>query len=322
MQAKGQRSIVEDEDWDQADYEYSLDFRRQIKAKCMKYDIPIQIIRESTFALSRLHQSFRRGLTPISDRAWNLATAIYYKAGGKPWRLSTAREGVCYIGLSFKKAEAGKQSKTACCAAQMFLDSGDGIVFMGDRGPWYSPDDHQFHLSKEAAEKLLSGVLSTYERLEGKRLSEIFLHSRSEISANEFEGYFAACPTGVKLVGIRVRPDSGLKLYRFGKMPVLRGTLWKWSESTAFLFAHGFKWRLQTYDGFYVPKPLRIDIMHGVGNIRQVSEDIFGLTKLNYNACKLGSSRPVTIDFSDAVGEILVYNPPIRDRSSKFKFYV
>ena len=322
MRAGGQQSILEDDDWDQADYAYSLDFRRQLKAKCMKYDIPIQLIRESTFTLTQGHDTPKRGLTPVSDRAWNLGTAIYYKAGGKPWKLSTAREGVCYIGLSFKKAEPRKKSKTACCAAQMFLDSGDGIVFMGDKGPWYSPDDHQFHLTKDAARRLLEGVLSTYDRLEGRELSEVFLHSRSEISREEFEGYSAACPSGVKLVGVRVRPDDGLKVYRLGKLPVLRGTLWTLNNQTAFLFAHGYKWRIQTYDGFYVPKPLRIDIMHGEGSIRQVAQDILGLTKLNYNACRLGSSKPVTIDFSDAVGEILVHNPPIKDRSSKFKFYI
>jgi hypothetical protein len=43
-------------------------------------------------------------------------------------------------------------------------------------------------------------------------------------------------------------------------------------------------------------------------DITEVTKDIFGLTKLNYNACKLGESQPVTVHFSDAVGEILVAN--------------
>jgi hypothetical protein len=34
-----------------------------------------------------------RTLTPLPDRLWNLATAFYYKCGGKPWRLATARDG-------------------------------------------------------------------------------------------------------------------------------------------------------------------------------------------------------------------------------------
>jgi hypothetical protein len=52
------------------------------------------------------------------------------------------------------------------------------------------------------------------------------------------------------------------------------------------------------------------------------SRDILGLTKLNYNACKLGDSEPVTIGFSDAVGEILVSNPRVTSPKPNFKFYI
>jgi hypothetical protein len=71
-----------------------------------------------------------------------------------------------------------------------------------------------------------------------------------------------------------------------------------------------------------VPAPLRIDIQQGCGDIVQVARDILGLTKLNYNACRLGESQPVTVKFSDAVGEILVSNPRVKNPSRKFKFYI
>ena len=48
-------------------------------------------------------------------------------------------------------------------------------------------------------------------------------------------------------------------------------------------------------------------IQQGTGDIEQVARDIFGLTKLNYNACRLGESEPLTVGFSGAVGEILAY---------------
>ncbi len=54
----------------------------------------------------------------------------------------------------------------------------------------------------------------------------------------------------------------------------------------------------------------------------QVATDILGLTKLNYNECKYGDSVPVTIGFSEAVGEILVSNPSITDPNPRFKFYI
>lgn len=178
-------------------------------------------------------------------------------------------------------------------------------------------------LTGSAANNLLSGVIGTYKELDGRALKEIFLHSRSDISKEEFAGYTKACPEGVKLVGIRVKTDrSGLRLYREGSRPVIRGTFLKLNHRTGFLWATGFKPELGTYDGWEVPAPLRIDIQHGDGDIEQIARDIMSLTKLNYNACKLGSSQPVTVGFSDAVGEILVSNPDIKHRRPQFKFYI
>lgn len=308
------------DDFNQQQYWLSVDFRRQLKARSMQFDIPLQIIRESTLRLGSKNRRGQRGLTPLSDRMWNLGTTIYYKCGGKPWRLVTARDGVCYIGIAFRRAD----DRTACCAAQMFLDTGDGVVFLGQYGPWYSPRDKQFHLTRAAARDLLSGVLETYRQLEGKQLTEVFLHSRSGISKEEFQGYQEACPRGANIVGVRVRVDRirSPRLFRTGRMPVLRGTFWKVGERTGFLWGTGFKPRLATYDGWETPLPLRIDVQHGDATVERVAQDILGLTKLNYNACHLGDAQPVTIGFSDAVGEILVANPAVSVRKPNFKYYI
>ena len=88
-------------------------------------------------------------------------------------------------------------------------------------------------------------------------LTEVFLHSRSEISVEDFRGYKAACPEDVKITGIRVRPDwPGVRFFREGTRPVVRGTFVPITESTAFLWTSGFKPELGTYDGWEVPVPL------------------------------------------------------------------
>lgn len=310
--------------FNQEQYQLSRDFRRQLKARSMQYGIPIQIIRESTLRLSDETPFGQRDLTPLSDRMWNIGTTLYYKCGGKPWRLLSARDGVCYIGIAFRRTDPSEHGDTACCAAQMFLNTGDGVVFLGEYGPWYSPTNKQFHLSKSAAQHLLQGILKTYQELEGKPLTEVFLHSRSYISNEEFEGYQEACPVGVKLVGIRVRRTrrNSPRLYRNGKMPVLRGTFWRLNERAGYLWGSGFSPRLATYKGWEAPLPLRIDIQHGDAPIERVAHDILGLTKLNYNACHLGDAEPVTVGFSDAVGEILISNPTVSYRKPNFKFYI
>ena len=101
----------------------------------MQHELPAQIIRESVLDITNKIRDGKLGANPLSDRMWNFGTGIFYKCGRKPWILGSARDGVCYIGLAYKRASGGR---TACCAAQLFLDSGDGLVFVGDFGPWYS----------------------------------------------------------------------------------------------------------------------------------------------------------------------------------------
>lgn len=284
---------------------------------------PIQILLESTLNdIAPSITSETPDKTPLSDRAWNICTTLFYKAGGKPWRLGTARDGVCYVGVVFRKTDISQGSQTACCAAQMFLDDGDGVVIRGDTGPWFSKDKG-FHLTKEAAKELLSTVLSTYSDLGGKPLKEVFLHYRAFIGAKEYEGFRAACPKDANLFCVRIRQErEQIRLYREGDWPVLRGTFLEVNDHRGYLWSTGFKPFLGTYDGSEIPVPLRIDLQYGNADIKQIATDILGLTKLNYNECKYGDANPVTIGFSDAVGEILVSNPTIKKPNPRFKYYI
>jgi len=266
-------------------YRFSPDFRRQIKARAMMFDPPIQIVRE--------------------------------------WKLSTARDGVCYVGVVFRQVPGAPDNRFAACAAQMFLDDGDGVVLRGDSGHWYSPATHQFHLSKAAAEILLRKVLAEYGEGGGKPLQEIFLHYRASIDDEEFSGFKAACPSGVRLVAVKVRTQrESVRLYREGSRPLLRGSFLKTGQGVGYLWGSGFKPWLQTYDGAETPAPVEIRVQHGDADLFQVSSDILGLTKLNYNECKLGDAQPVTIGFSEAVGEILVSNLGVKNPRSRFKYYI
>ena len=161
----------------------------------------------------------------------------------------------------------------------------------------------------------------------------MFLHSRSGIDREEYEGFLRACPPGVKLVAIRVRQDrGGLRLYRYdehpnvskrGQHPVQRGVFWQRNARHGLLFTNGFKARIATYDGFEVPVPLAITIQHGNGELLQIAKDILGLTKLNYNSCQMGEGQPITVKYSDRVGEILLANPALPPDKWKhnFKYY-
>lgn len=49
----------------------------------------------------------------LVDIAWHVATAAFYKSGGRPWKIAGMRDGVCYIGIVFKQDERAKDPRTA-----------------------------------------------------------------------------------------------------------------------------------------------------------------------------------------------------------------
>jgi len=65
-------------------------------------------------------------------------------------------------------------------------------------------------------------------------------------------------------------------------------------------------------------------VQHGQGELVQVATDILGLTKLDYNSCQLGESQPITVKYSDRIGEILLANPEVQRTlwRHNLKYYV
>ncbi len=208
-------------------YRYSKHFRRQLKARLLKDKIVTQIVRETTLTPDDFKTSFRSPIRKIEDPAtiaWKLCTTAYYKAGGKPWRLSGVRPGVCYVGLVYKQTEPNSDDPNACCAAQMFLSSGDGLVFRGAAGPWYTPSNKEYHLEKKPAAELMSLVVSEYKILhDNQDPAELFIHGRAKFDDQEWEGFQSAVPSSTNLVGVQIRDaKSELKLFSPGKYPVIR----------------------------------------------------------------------------------------------------
>ncbi len=189
--------FVEKEDADNffEEYQEALmfkpDFHNQLKARLLKHQVITQILQEDT-----LDACLRSPDEPAKDKqdpastAWNVATAIFYKTRRRPWILSDPREGVCYMGLVFKRLNRSRGGTNACCGAQMFLEDGQGMVFKGALGPWYSEDTRECHLDKVEAGKLLEVALDSYaDEHGGNPPREIFVHGKVRFDEDEWEGF-------------------------------------------------------------------------------------------------------------------------------------
>ncbi len=308
-------------------YLYELDFHNQLKARLLEDKAAVQVLRETTLApedFQKANGMPLRGLQDPATLAWNLATTCFFKAGGKPWQLGGSRPGVCYVGIVFKKDFSSHEPGNACCGAQMFLDSGDGVVFRGAVGPWITETEYDFHLPQEKAKALMAMVVSAYRANHGGEApKELFIHGKTRFSIDEWEGFKETVPPETNVVCVRIRQDSGMKLFRHGTTNIARGIGWIKSHRMAYLWTKGFVPRLQTYAGREVPNPLSIEVSRGVADITQVMADVLALTKLNYNACIYGDGVPVTLRFADSVGEILTAAPRKNELPPlPFRYYI
>jgi hypothetical protein len=301
-------------------YEYELNFHNQLKARVMDTGQVIQVVKEVT--LDPLTDKAKAQMQDPATIAWNLSTTSFYKIGGRPWRLADLRDGVCYVGLVFKRIDRPSGHDNACCGAQMFLGSGDGLVFRGAVGPWYSESNDTFHLDQDQAAKLMEMIVCAYKDNHGEAPKELFIHGKTNFEAKEWAGFAGAVPQSTKLVGIQIRDNADIKVFRYGANAVLRGTAVVTSETSGYLWTRGYIPRLRTYPGREVPNPLTVEIRRGSADIEQVMRDVTSLTKLNFNGAEFCDGLPVTLRFADLVGEILTAGPITPHAPLPFKFYI
>jgi Complex I intermediate-associated protein 30 (CIA30) len=188
-------------------YLYELDFHNQLKARLLEHKVAVQVLRETTLApedFIKANGMPLRGLQDPATLAWNLATTCFFKAGGRPWQLGKARPGVCYVGIVFKKDFSSPEPGNACCGAQMFLESGDGVVFRGAVGPWMTEADDDFHLPRDKARALMQLVVDAYRKNHGGEApKELFIHGKTRFDPEEWEGFRETVPADTNVVCLR-----------------------------------------------------------------------------------------------------------------------
>ncbi len=309
----------------------SSDFHHVLKASVIheKINTPLQIALESTLQFRDKNSGKLFDQNIKAHLAWTQSTTLYYKLGRLPWRLSDIREGVCYLGIIFKKLNRDGGDKSVCSAAQMFLTDGDGSVFRGNIGLWETKEN-EFHLNKDSAEALLGAALDDYFYKWQKYPNEFFIHGRSNFTDDEWKGFCLALAqrkASTQLVGITIKDINALKFYRrVDSQPsnygVMRGQALIVSDDEAHLFTRGFIPRLNTSTSLEIPNPLQIKINRGEADIEVVIKDILALTKLNYNACIHADGLPVTLRFSNVIGSILTATSTWQASQKQFKYYI
>jgi hypothetical protein len=100
------------------------------------------------------------------------------------------------------------------------------------------------------------------------------------------------------------------------------GTAFISDPNRAYLWTKGWTPRLRTIPVWEVPNPLIVEICRVDADIEVVLKDVLALTKLNYNTCRFGDGKPITLKFADAIGEVLITRPVKDAYLHPFMYYI
>lgn len=304
-----------------------VDFHDLLKAKAMGLKKPTQLILPATYnPTKRRRQRGRVSEVELQDEAtcaWNIYTALYYKALGTPWRLlRDPRElTTCYIGISFYKTL--DKSKLLTSTAQIFNERGDGVILRGGIAK-LSKEDKQPYLPASGASKLLRDALSAYRREHQNLPARVVLHKTSRYITEEFEGFKEALEQhNISSVDfISFDSKSYTRLFRYGKYPPLRGTLLNLDDRSQVLYTRGSVDFFSTYPGQYVPRPLRFRCEDVEQTPNFLAKEILALTKMNWNNTQFDRREPITIRAARQVGSILKYLGTSDQIEPHYRFYM
>jgi hypothetical protein len=300
-----------------------------LKAQAMRFGKPTQIIRPSTYdeqkrLKSKKASGEKRQLQDEATRAWNLYTALYYKAGGMPWRLvrNESEFSTCYIGVSFYKTL--DETKLLTSTAQVFNERGEGVVLRGGTAQ-ISKDDKQIHLFAEDAYNLLKNALQIYQREHKNFPARIVIHKSSKHNEDEINGFENAMrdhSIGPELADFVSVTHSSTRLFRGNLYPPLRGTFLDTGEESFVLYTKGSVDFFSAYPGMYVPRPLGFRCDQVAATPAYLAQELLALTKMNWNNTQFDGKEPITLRCARQVGQILKYFGPNDHYQPYYRFYM
>ena len=309
-----------------ARHRVDLDFHDLLKAKSLALGSPIQFIRPATYDESVRQSSStgrKRRLQDPATRAWNFHTALYYKAGGTPWRLlrKLAEFESCYVGISFFRTIDKEHIHTS--VAQVFNERGEGMILRGGEAT-ISKHDLQPHLSEDDMKDLLLKSLKAFEKEHHHFPPRVVLHKTSGFTDDERRGCEKALDElrVVKHRDLLVVRESDIRLFRPGIYAALRGSFLEMDSENFLLYTRGSVPFFEMYPGMYVPRALEIELVATEESPKVLAQEILALTKMNWNNTQFDSSNPITVTAARQVGGILKYAGDMKDIQSRYAFYM
>jgi hypothetical protein len=286
------------------------DFRRALKAAAMRSSVPIQILTPN------LYGPIPGRFDDPASRSWNLAVALFYKAGGVPWRLADPEVDALYIGISFHHRWRMDGHGVYSGLAQAFYPGSEGFALRGGRAE-KSPDDLRLRLDRAEMSSLVRRVLDHYTLRTARDPRRVVVHKTTSFDDDEVAGARDALDNVPETAFVALR-SSKFRILRQGDYPPRRGMFAR-LEDRGFLLTTGYQDNRRTYKGSHIPVP--IDLITS-SDPRAAAHDVMALTKLNWNSAADHTQFPVTLAFAQKVGTIMAEVPEDQEPKTRFSYYI
>jgi hypothetical protein len=273
-------------------------FYRALKARVVSSAeaVPIQILRRDTM---RRPDGKGRGQSRAT-RAWNLATTLFYKAGGIPWRPAALPRNVCFIGISFHHLRRRSGGIVYASVAQAVSTEVEPFALKGATIDQDQRRDRQPYLREDQAEALMNDVLERYRDVAGVAPDRVVVHKTTHYQPEEEAGFRKGARKGVAVCDLVWMRDTSFRLVRRGAEEPARGTLCTVGDET-YLFTVGRVPWWGEYPGPHIPAPLQIGSA-GDTDLRERALEILALSKVDWNSTDGISRYPITLSFARKVG--------------------
>lgn len=301
---------------DYCDESEQFDLHDYIKAICAEKGVATQFIKENTLE------------SPLELRCqihWWLSLSYYVKSLRTPWILDTLEKDTAFAGIGYSINHRNSSEGIILGCSHIYNSQGQGLRYKlskvedsiywdKQKSPHLSYDDaFQFGLT---IKELFYSAMNCLPR-------RVVIHKRTFFTINEINGIKdSILGNGIEevdLIEINFESDIRFIASKINSegMPneadsyaIQRGTCILLNSSNALLWTHGVvpSVRNEYYryylGGRYIPTPLRIKKYFGQSNIGQISNEVLGLTKMNWNTFDLYTQLPATLNSSIEIARI------------------
>ena len=280
-----------------------------VKAYAVQRGIATQFLTEDTLSDSQQCRVW-----------WWLSLALYVKSMRTPWVLDGLDENTAYVGLGFsidRSAQKGAHVVLGC--SHIYSSRGEGLQYRLSKveAPIFKRGNP--FMSRDDARRTGETVRQLFFDARMKLPRRVVLHKRTPFLKDEREGLLDGLGGVCAIDMLEIQEDRALRYVASvprsdGRIdednyPVRRGTVMKLDDFTALLWVHGataaVNANLKYFQGKRrIPAPLTVRRHAGATPLDELSAEILGLSKMNWNTFDLYTKLPATLQSSGEIARI------------------